>query len=125
MRAGWSSRVSWALRKFFCDVWGDAVNVASRMESTDEAGKARLSEAVYRQLEEESELESRGLIDSKAKVKCPLGSWSGKKHCFLTPLISPISSGFSPLARFSRLAAAAFSMSPYGGSPDRSIQAAA
>ena len=26
------------IRKFFCDVWGDAVNVASRMESTDEAG---------------------------------------------------------------------------------------
>ena len=82
---GRSSRVSWALRKFFCDVWGDAVNVASRMESTDEAGKVRLSEAVCRQLEEEFELEPRGLIESKAEVKRPLGSWSGKKHCFLGP----------------------------------------
>ena len=72
-------------RKFFYDVWGDAVNVASRMESTDEAGKVRLSEAVCRQLEEEFELEPRGLIKSKAKVKRPLGSWSGKKHCFLGP----------------------------------------
>jgi hypothetical protein len=87
------------------------------MESTDEAGKVRLSEAVCRQLEEEFELEPRGLIESKAKVKRPLGSWSGKKHCFLGPLISRISSGFSPLARFSRLAAAAFSMSPYGEVP--------
>ena len=31
----------------------------------------------------------------------------GQKHCFLGPLISSISSGFSPLAKFSRLAAAA------------------
>jgi adenylate cyclase len=72
-------------RKFFYDVWVDAVNVVSRMESTDEAGKVRLSEAVCRQLEEEFELEPRGLIESKAKVKRPLGSWSGKKHCFLGP----------------------------------------
>ena len=61
----------------------------------------------------------------KGKGQMPTWFLVGQKHCFLTPLISPISSGFSPLARFSRLAAAAFSMSPYGGSPDRSIQAAA
>lgn len=28
-------------RRFFYDVWGDAVNVASRMESTDQAGRIR------------------------------------------------------------------------------------
>ena len=54
-------------RKFFYDVWGDAVNVASRMESTGEAGKIQLSEAAYRQLEEEFELEARGLIEIKGK----------------------------------------------------------
>ena len=71
------------------------MNVASRMKSTDEAGKARLSEAVYRQLEEEFELEPRGLIEMKGKVKWQLGSWSGKKHCFLGPVISRISSGYA------------------------------
>jgi adenylate cyclase len=30
-------------RKFFYDVWGDAVNVASRMESSGELGKIQVS----------------------------------------------------------------------------------
>ena len=30
-------------RKFFYDVWGDAVNIASRMESTGEAGKIQVA----------------------------------------------------------------------------------
>ena len=50
LRAGAGRRGRRGHCKFFCDVWGwgDAVNVTSRMESTDEAGKVRLSEAVYR-----------------------------------------------------------------------------
>ena len=68
---------------------------------------------------------ARGLIESKAKVKRPLGSWSGKKHCFLGPWISGICYLQGAGSAFSRLAAAAFSMSPYGGGPDRSIQATA
>ena len=78
------------------------------MELTGEAGKIRLSEAVYRQSEENFELEARGLIEIKGKGQMPIWFQSGKKHCFLVPLISPLlfaSSGFSGLA------AAAFSMS--------------
>jgi adenylate cyclase len=66
-------------RKFFYDVWGDAVNVASRMESTGEAGKIQLSEAVYRKLEEEFELEARGLIEIKGKGQMPTWFLVGRK----------------------------------------------
>ncbi|MDT5344422.1 MAG: adenylate cyclase, partial [Mycobacterium sp.] len=37
-------------RRFFYDVWGDAVNVASRMESTDSVGRIQVPEDVYRRL---------------------------------------------------------------------------
>ncbi len=66
-------------RKFFYDVWGDAVNVASRMESTGEAGKIQLSEAVYRQLDGEFELETRGLIEIKGKGQMPTWFLIGQK----------------------------------------------
>jgi adenylate cyclase len=35
-------------RKFFCDVWGDVVNVASRMESTGVAGRIQVSKGSFR-----------------------------------------------------------------------------
>ena len=54
-------------RKFFYDVWGDAVNVASRMESTGELGKIQVSEDTYERLKDEFVLEDRGLIDVKGK----------------------------------------------------------
>ena len=59
------------------------MNVASRMESTDEAGKVRLSEAVCRQLEEGFELEPRGLGKGQTPTWFLVGQ--GKKHCFLGP----------------------------------------
>lgn len=54
-------------RKFFYDVWGDAVNVASRMESTGEAGKIQVSPDTYERLKSEFVLESRGVIEIKGK----------------------------------------------------------
>ena len=32
------------IRKFAYDIWGDAVNIASRMESNSESGKINISE---------------------------------------------------------------------------------
>lgn len=54
-------------RRFFYDVWGDAVNVASRMESTDPEGRIQVPQAVYERLKSEFVLEERGDIDVKGK----------------------------------------------------------
>jgi adenylate cyclase len=54
-------------RRFFYDVWGDAVNVASRMESTDSVGRIQVPEAMYARLKDEFVLHERGHIDVKGK----------------------------------------------------------
>jgi adenylate cyclase len=54
-------------RKFFYDVWGDAVNVASRMESTDVEGRIQVPDAVYERLKGQFAFEERGEIDVKGK----------------------------------------------------------
>jgi adenylate cyclase len=54
-------------RKFFYDVWGDAVNVASRMESTGVAGRIQVSPDAYERLKHDFVLEDRGPIDVKGK----------------------------------------------------------
>jgi adenylate cyclase len=54
-------------RKFFYDVWGDAVNVASRMETTGETGKIQVSQAAYQRLKDEFFLEPRSPIEVKGK----------------------------------------------------------
>jgi adenylate cyclase len=54
-------------RKFFYDVWGDAVNVASRMETTDVEGKIQVPQNVYERLNDAFVLEQRGEVDVKGK----------------------------------------------------------
>jgi adenylate cyclase len=54
-------------RKFFYDVWGDAVNTASRMESTGETGKIHVAPETYELLRAQFDLEERGLIDVRGK----------------------------------------------------------
>lgn len=58
-------------RKFFYDVWGDAVNVAARMETTGVAGKIQISQDTYERLRDEFVLESRGEIEVKGKGMMP------------------------------------------------------
>jgi class 3 adenylate cyclase len=53
--------------KFAYDVWGDTVNVASRLESTSEPGRIQVSDVVARRLADRYELEPRGLVDLKGK----------------------------------------------------------
>ncbi|HMZ14522.1 MAG TPA: adenylate/guanylate cyclase domain-containing protein [Mycobacterium sp.] len=54
-------------RRFFYDVWGDAVNVASRMESTDPEGRIQVPQDVYERLRDHFELEERGDVEIKGK----------------------------------------------------------
>ncbi len=54
-------------RKFFYDVWGDAVNVAARMETTDVEGRIQVPQNVYDRLNHPFVLEERGDVDIKGK----------------------------------------------------------
>ncbi|WP_437600578.1 adenylate/guanylate cyclase domain-containing protein [Sorangium sp. So ce590] len=54
-------------KKFSYDLWGDAVNVASRMESSGEPGRIQVSEASYARLVGDFLLEERGLVTIKGK----------------------------------------------------------
>ncbi|NJK64774.1 MAG: response regulator [Synechococcaceae cyanobacterium SM2_3_1] len=53
--------------KFSYDLWGDAVNLASRMESQGKAGQIQVSVAVYNRLCHTYRLQQRGLIPVKGK----------------------------------------------------------
>jgi len=60
--------------KFAYDVWGDTVNVASRLEVAAEPGQILVSNEVARGLEGRFGLERRGSIDLKGKG--PTETWS-------------------------------------------------
>ncbi len=54
-------------KKFSYDVWGNTVNVASRMESTGIPGRVQVTEYVAKIMDVEFDFEKRGNIDIKGK----------------------------------------------------------
>ncbi|HEV8504209.1 MAG TPA: adenylate/guanylate cyclase domain-containing protein [Chitinophagaceae bacterium] len=54
-------------KKFSYDVWGDAVNTASRMESFSEAGKIQVSQEFYNYIKDDYECLHRGKVEIKGK----------------------------------------------------------
>ncbi len=53
--------------KFAYDLWGDTVNVASRLEASSEEGKIHVSELMQQHLNDKYDLQKRGEIDIKGK----------------------------------------------------------
>jgi guanylate cyclase len=54
-------------KRFLYDLWGDAVNTASRMESHGTPGRIQITRATYELLADEFDCESRGTIAVKGK----------------------------------------------------------
>ncbi|MBP6389247.1 MAG: response regulator [Flavobacteriales bacterium] len=56
-------------RKFQYDIWGDTVNIASRMETTGEPGEVNISNATYALVKDEPDLlfTPRGKVTAKGK----------------------------------------------------------
>ncbi len=52
-------------KKFIYDLWGDAVNVASRMESQGQSGAIQITRATYELIADDFECEKRGIIAIK------------------------------------------------------------
>jgi adenylate cyclase len=53
------------LKKFAYDIWGDTVNIASRLESNSEPGRINVSESTYQLVRNEFPCEYRGKIPTK------------------------------------------------------------
>jgi class 3 adenylate cyclase len=54
-------------RKYAYDIWGDTVNIASRMESSGEPGRVNVSAYTYDLVRDAFDCEYRGKVDAKGK----------------------------------------------------------
>ncbi len=54
-------------KKFQYDIWGDTVNIASRMESSGEIGKVNISQTTFEKVNHYFKCEHRGKIEAKNK----------------------------------------------------------
>ena len=55
------------IKKFQYDIWGDTVNIASRMESSGEIGKVNISQYTYEIVKDRFNCVHRGKIEAKGK----------------------------------------------------------
>jgi class 3 adenylate cyclase len=55
------------VKKFAYDIWGDTVNIASRMESSGQVGKVNISENTYQLVKNQFNFEERGKMAIKNK----------------------------------------------------------
>src|SRR5205085_8731321 len=62
-------------RQYLYDVWGEAVNTASRMESHGVAGRVQVSESTRRRLGEPFLLEERGTLEFEGESEGELKTW--------------------------------------------------
>lgn len=55
------------IKKFAYDIWGDTVNIASRMESSGEVGKVNISGSTYELVKDSFTCNYRGKVEAKNK----------------------------------------------------------
>jgi len=74
-------------KKFTYDIWGDSVNIASRMESSGEVGRVNISEDTYLLVNEYFDCEYRGKMPVKYKGEIAMYFVNGfKAHLTEDPL---------------------------------------
>ncbi len=66
-------------RKFHYDIWGDAVNTASRMESNGVPGKIQITRGMMELLSDDFVCASRGTVDVKGKGETECWLLEGRK----------------------------------------------
>jgi adenylate cyclase len=66
-------------KKFIYDLWGDTVNIASRMESHGIAGEIQVAAETYKCLRDRYEFTPRGTIKVKGKGEMEAYLLIGKK----------------------------------------------
>ena len=71
-------------KRFLYDLWGDAVNTASRMESHGTPGRIQITRATYELLADEFECEPRGTIAVKGKGEVEVWYLVGPRRDRLT-----------------------------------------
>ena len=67
-------------KKFAYDIWGDTVNIASRMESNSEPGRVNISEWTYELINDKFDCEFRGEIQAKNKGMMKMYFANGLKN---------------------------------------------
>ncbi|EIA07890.1 adenylate/guanylate cyclase domain-containing protein [Flavobacterium frigoris] len=67
-------------KKFAYDIWGDSVNIASRMESNSESGKINISENTYELIKDAFDCDYRGEIEVKNRGMMKMYFINDSKH---------------------------------------------
>jgi class 3 adenylate cyclase len=75
-------------RKFAYDLWGDTVNLASRLEASGEPGRILVSEAMAELLEDRYEFGPQRVVDLKGKGPTPVRFLFGRRSEIPAPSAS-------------------------------------
>lgn len=75
------------IRKFAYDIWGDTVNVASRMESKSTPGRINISENTYQLIKDKFDCEYKGEIHVKNKGMMKMYFVNGLKNLELSAIL--------------------------------------
>ena len=76
-------------KRFLYDLWGDAVNMASRMESHGTPGRIQVTRPTYELLCDEFELEPRGTVPIKGKGEVETWYLVGRRDASGQPAATP------------------------------------